>query len=66
VLFEPLDSLPLAVAFRIIWCSVSELIGVMPGMRELSGVAEADRGLLQANDLHLVSNKAVEAAQDTL
>jgi hypothetical protein len=54
------------VAFRIIWRSVSELIGVMPGMRELSGVAEADRGLLQANDLHLVSNEAVEAALDTL
>jgi hypothetical protein len=38
----------------------------MPGMHELSEVSEADRGLLQANDLHLVSNEAVEAALDSL
>jgi hypothetical protein len=38
----------------------------MPGTHELSEVFEADRGLLQANDLHLVSNEAVEAALDSL
>jgi hypothetical protein len=28
------------VAFRIIWCRVLELFGVMPGVRELSGVSK--------------------------
>jgi hypothetical protein len=56
------------VAFRIIWCRVLELFGVMPGVRELSGVSKrrSSSWASQVNDLQLISNEVVEAARDIL
>jgi hypothetical protein len=62
---EELETEPqLTVAFRIIWRSVSELIGVMPGLQELSGESRWGRGFRQVNDLQLVCNEVLEAARD--
>jgi DNA-binding NtrC family response regulator len=43
-----------------VWRSVSELIGVMPGLQELSGESKEGRGFRQVNDLQLVSNEVVK------